>query len=697
MNALIRKELRENVRWALLAMAAFGSAALLALYPKDGPYNYISNGVTICRTSFLTVTLFGSAACGLLLGLVQIIPELKRDRWASLLHRPVARGVLFRGKAAAGLLLYALATVPPFLLAVWLAATPGHFPAPFVAEMVFPGTVDVCMGAAYYFAALAIALQRGGWVGVRVLPLLAAFHATCFVLDVKFFAVAMEAAVLMSLALFTAAWGAFHQPDLLRPRPWLGQAAFLLVVIYGVNGGGDLAESFFNTVGPSPHAPFTRYELTDEGVPLRIDYGKGGVVAAVRDLAGHVVSERRYRPDRVRNHLEFLNSCTEYIGDSHGHPRWSYQESYRESSAYLWANSPYYSPRLEQWFWLVGRRVLVGVQPLQKQIFSVLGARGYGPADARVAGFAPGTSIDYIGSDAYCLWQPERARFTLLPGRQFVDLVLPAPGPIYGVTNAWSQGGSDGVSVSVVAVALGTGMAVYDTRGALVTFLPYHRPMDRWGQLSLGVNGSLDRFYLRYDPSEWIDRKTRDTMPSFLEALDRPGAVVRAYTLPPVPDAPRPPRWTTLLKQRLQSPAFYFGTMLYKAVGAAGGSTRLRNDLRGQFGRDRQLTRTISGYVALLAVALAAATLLWARRVCFPPARARAWAGFVLLFGLPGFLAFRLASDWPRLVACARCARPRPIDAGQCPHCGAGWPAPPATGIEIFDAAPPAALLNSTP
>jgi hypothetical protein len=79
---------------------------------------------------------------GFLLGLIQILPELKRDRWAALLHRPVSRGVILRGKVVAGLILYAVATVLPFLYFVWQAATPGHFAAPFVPGMVQPGVAD---------------------------------------------------------------------------------------------------------------------------------------------------------------------------------------------------------------------------------------------------------------------------------------------------------------------------------------------------------------------------------------------------------------------------------------------------------------------------------------------------------------------------------------------------------------------------
>ena len=696
MNALLLKELRENFKWALLAMAAFGLAVYYALYPSGDQqefYNYFNSGITLCRTAFLNVTTFGCAAIGLALGLIQILPELKRDRWAALLHRPVSSGTIYRGKAVAGVVLYAVAVLPPFLWAVWLAATPGHFGAPFVPELVLPGTLDLCMGVTYYFAALALALQRGGWVGLRALPLLAAVHASYFVLDNRFFYVAMEASVLMSLALFTAAWGEIHQQDLFRARPWLGKAAFLAVGIYGVCGLGDLADSFFTAVWPPPYPNFEQYQLTEDGTLLHIIYGKGGVIVAVQNLTGQTMTDPRYQPDRVRNQFKYLNTFSEYIGDPHGYRQRTYQASYRESRLSLWADYPYLYPRMEQWFHLVKKKYMIGFLPLKKLPFAVLDRRGFEPATAAPEGFPPQVSFESVTQATYSLWEPGRVRFAFLDRRQMIDVPLPAPGPVYGEGTAYGR--TPHGSVNILGVALGSGLAVYDDKAALVTVLPYHQQMDRWGSLSLGINGALDRFYLRYEPSAWIDEPTRKTMPSYLEEMNRQGEVLHAYTLPPLPESPHPVAWNTFVRQRLQSPVFYFGTMAYKWVGATFGSARMRDDLTRQFGQDRTLTWEIIPCVIILSLVLSAATFFWARRVYFSPARSWAWAGFVFAFSLPGFIAFRLSTDWPRLVPCPRCSRGRPVEAEQCPRCGADWPTPPATGTEIFAPREPESLATN--
>ncbi len=437
MRALIWKELRENFKWALLAAAVLGAAEMHALYSVSNGepdfYEYSNEGITLCKPSFLVVTAFGCIAAGALLGLLQILPELKRDRWAALLHRPASRGVVFRGKVTAGLLLYAVATVPPFLLAVWLAATPGHFGAPFLPKMASPGAADICTGAVYYLAAVAAALQRG--IVLRVLPFLAAIYTSIFVLNIPLFNVAVEAAALMALALLVAGWGIIHNQESLRARPWLGKVAFLAVVFYGVCCVGGIALSLFHVAARASHLTTNEYQFTDNNVPLRltsIDY----VVVSVHDLKGAPVTDPKYQPGRVRNSLRILNSFTDYIGDAHGWRPHVYQDSYRESRAYLWAAYPYQYPRLEQWFEVSQPHYLIGYLPFRKTPFEILDRLGFRPVHGtppKPEGFPADMEVGGGPEESYCIWTPGSARFAYLRTRKMVDLALPVPGPIQGV------------------------------------------------------------------------------------------------------------------------------------------------------------------------------------------------------------------------------------------------------------------------
>jgi hypothetical protein len=685
MITLIWKELRENLKWALLAALVLAGAELYALYQsRNGQFDYYSNidGITLCKSSFLIATTFGCAAIGFFLGLLQILPELKQDRWAALLHRPVQRGVIFFGKAAAGLILYAMAAVPPFLLCVWLASTPGHFAAPFVPGLVLPGAADTFAGLLYYFAALGVALQGGGRIGVKALPLFAAVHVTCFVVAAVTFSDAVWATAAMAVALCIAAWGVMLHQNSFSGRPWPGRCALLAVVFYGLCGVGDLFRLVFVSE-QSQNSSFTNYELSDSGVPLKIHY-VNGVVVSVQGLDGNAPQDANYKPDRIRSHVRYLNSCSMYIGDAHGWSRnWS-PDSYRSSYGYLWANQPYQYPRLEQWYYLVQQRTIVGMQPDKKTPIGRLDTRGFEPMSAAPAPFAPGVELQVMRADGYCLWDAKSVRFANLAKREITNVALPIPGAVFGAGTAWANG-ENGV-VNVTAIALAEAVAVYDQRNRrLIATLPYHQEMDHWGNLLLGVNGDGDRFYLWYKPSMWIPRKARKGMPSYLEEVNAQGQVLHSYTLPPLPDPQESRTWIDYLTQDLKSPAFFFGRLAYRKAGAALGNNRLRNDLAWDLGENWKVTEETAVSITILSTLLAGMTLWWARRVQFAWRRAWSWAGMAFAFNVAGLMAFRLMADWPRFVPCAACGRNRPIDGERCPHCGAAWPDPEPSGTEIFD------------
>jgi hypothetical protein len=154
----------------------------------------------------------------------------------------------------------------------------------------------------------------------------------------------------------------------------------------------------------------------------------------VKDVNGNSFTDPKLKPDRVRNQILGINGSSEYIGDSHGwHPS-AYQSSYRELRSYAWGNGPTYFPRPEQWFMLVGPRYMIGFLTQKKSPFAYLDRNGFEPASATPQGFDPdgqvGTAAD---QNNYCLWNPSSASFTDFGQQKVVPLVLPAPGPIYGV------------------------------------------------------------------------------------------------------------------------------------------------------------------------------------------------------------------------------------------------------------------------
>jgi hypothetical protein len=92
-------------------------------------------------------------------------------------------------------------------------------------------------------------------------------------------------------------------------------------------------------------------------------------------------------------------------------------------------------------------------------------------------------------------------------------------------------------------------------------------------------------------------------------------------------------------------------------------------------------------WINALAVCGLTAALAW---LCYRRQRLMAapwtwvWVVFVLLFGVPGYLAYRFHSRWPVLETCHVCGRAVPRDREKCAACGSPFPVPAPKGIEVF-------------
>src|SRR4051812_12094114 len=123
MNAWICKEIRQSWKWTLLALVGMASAMAYSLYSR--PWDSVSS------YTFLTVTTFGSAVMGSGLCFLQLFPDLRRDEWAFMMHRPISPERILGAKLFAGGMLYLAATLLPFLAAAFWASRPGNVPGPF--------------------------------------------------------------------------------------------------------------------------------------------------------------------------------------------------------------------------------------------------------------------------------------------------------------------------------------------------------------------------------------------------------------------------------------------------------------------------------------------------------------------------------------------------------------------------------------
>ena len=90
--------------------------------------------------------------------------------------------------------------------------------------------------------------------------------------------------------------------------------------------------------------------------------------------------------------------------------------------------------------------------------------------------------------------------------------------------------------------------------------------------------------------------------------------------------------------------------------------------------------------IAVLALSIVLAILVQRRSRGFGLSRREqiAWSVFVLLFGLPAYVGWRLYRRWPIRQPCANCHAQAPRDRVACADCGTRFPDPSLKGIEIF-------------
>jgi hypothetical protein len=98
------------------------------------------------------------------------------------------------------------------------------------------------------------------------------------------------------------------------------------------------------------------------------------------------------------------------------------------------------------------------------------------------------------------------------------------------------------------------------------------------------------------------------------------------------------------------------------------------------------LKDTWPSLIAVVALSIVLAILVQRRSRAFGLTRREqiAWLVFVVLFGLPAYVGFRLFRRWPIRQPCPNCRARAPRDRVACAECGMRFPDPSLKGIEIF-------------
>lgn len=666
MSTIIWKEIRENLKWAVLALlvSAVGMWMTLGSYTRPPMFPGQFDATHILSESFLVMTTVGGALFAGLIGFGQVIFEGRPDQWAFLVHRPIPRSQIFFGKAVAGLALYFLGFGIPLAAIVIWASLPGSSPAPFEWRMALPALADLLNGTVYYFAGMLTGLRQARWYGSRCLGILAALSATFGVIMFSnFWSAAVISVIAIGLSAL-AAWGSFLSCGRYSDQPALGRfalAAFFvpgtltIVVAAGVFVGIAAAQT------RRDYRKYTNYQIVKDGSVLKVTTVNSSVIKAV-DLNGAPFQppegEGAGSLGQISQHFVPVASL-KVSNRTQRHGGRSYR-SWRTFFAPLPATSD------ALWCYSRTKDRILGYSVSNGRLVGSIGPNGFitGEIDGPDR-FRPFDSGDWI----YSVRSGDVLHFSdgiyrlALEERKVVNLFSPANGdPILGSTSIHAEG-----QWAFVAVATEGWIEVMTMNGKTVFRFENVHSDDEYGLAFVGKLPNLERFVFQFKASYYSPPDRRAMRQERLQVVSTDGTVMPESELPLLAS-----QEVTLSKAE-SAISSIIPPVLMTPLWVASKDSR-------QF---------YASFVLLMSIAIglicAACGVPMSRRSAFSSRRIIGWALFNGLFGLPGLLTFISVHEWPLRVPCASCGKQRVVTRETCEHCQADFPIPDRDGTEIFE------------
>ena len=689
LKALFWKECRENARWAVLSAAALAvglaytvyhaAAANAAAQPDNGlRLGYVWENATLVFT-------LGAPLVGLLLGLLQILPELRRDQWAFLVHRPAARTTLFWGKVLPGLFLYLLATTLPLLVLTAWDAVPGHQAAPFDGRFTLGCWAAILAGLPLYFAGLTTALRPARWYGSRALPVFAALLAPLTISAVTEFWQAILACVAVTAALLAAAWGSFLTSGQYAgsPRPArLGLGVSLLAGIAAAVLGFVLLsaavyQSLFNSARLT--FSFTQYGVDTDGQVLRTTSTDRGV--RYSDVQGRPLPalEQQSRTGAGVQLLNFVDIINPSARDQHmGHGYNSPQRYVAPLQTFL------YHSEDTAWFYLYTQDQAIGYSLRTRRVVGYLGPHGFA-GTSEGAGHFPELllSSEHLSNEVSLLHFAHSVVWFNTRQQEIKPLWPPSGTAHIDGLGHVAQSGPETFADAIVVAADGQ-FHLFSGGGSPLLTTPYaadaaHYPFVQVGTAPLtpGMMPPFPRFFFWYSRNvfgaqSWSDSK--------LVTLSSNGRVVQTTALPALQ---QPHYQTPILVGVLAPPAadfLVFGFAFHDHWFGNAQQKENWNPLAHDSGLPASLL--LSALVGLVSTVL---VWLISRRLGDERRGQLAWAVGAFWLGGYGVLLLLALRAWPARLPCPDCGQARVVDNAACEHCGAAWARPKRDGTEIFD------------
>jgi hypothetical protein len=683
MRALIWKEWRESVKWAVLP----GLLILLPMILLGWP----SEALPDLTGAFLFYLLAAVPAAAL--GFVQVFFEAQGDRRALLLHRPISRSRIFLSKAWAGLGIYFLAQAIPFVcVQVWMAI-PGHMAAPWDWRSGLPWVADVLAGVVYYFAGMLLAQREARWLGSRTLGLATASFGTFLVWSLPEFWQALLVIALLATVVGLAAWGSFLAGGAYAPQPEAGRAALALTLLAGLFVVSFIGKA---ALGQWLDSGLEYTHVIDrQGRMLVVLWKTGtGPLEAAGDLEGEV-------PPGLRGKRIDRNALTE-IEAPWTNLEWPIFRSYRNPGRLYVHYFNATRPGGERWFYVPAEGRLVGYDAIYGQKIGSFGPDGFSlPGEEPRERFAGELSYPSRLWDAF---SPSYLAFSAAV--YSVDFTRRTVHKLYtaepGETVVWASRWQDRrTKESLAVVSTDRSVHFLTEAGARVIAVPRDGDLRRYRVARVSRLESPQRYAVWYAPLWCLEPDEARAAPAYLLEYDSAGRQVARRSLPSKPDV-EPARAKAL---------FGLATPMTEATSLIGLTRSLRAEARSEGGtstwpiqylleewtghflpRPKEGPGRIGGlpwgFAALVLLSSAGCALICfavARRYAFSRGRCAAWALCGFVFGVAGLLLLLSVQDWPARVACPACGKGRLVTRDACEHCGAAHAPPAADGTEIFE------------
>lgn len=678
MKQIILKELREQYRVALIGMLIF-SALMIASFSSysqaltqalwNAGYVSADSFQPLMKSDILIQSAFVCGILGTLLGWLQIRAEKHPDLWAFLVHRPLERSDIFKAKAIAGLTLYFLAAgIPVTGFVIW-CVLPGKVAAPFEWPMLLPLLTMVLSGVGFYFAGLLTGIRKARWYATQGVGVGCAIAAAIFVFACMEFWQALAVLTLTATALALAAHGSYLTAGHFTGQSRVSKLCLCLVSTVAMT----CVAAFFlgilaNILSSNTEPRHTQYSIIKDGRIIKITR-KNLEEPVIEDLNGNPLidpstGKKITDRDLPTLHLESLHASVDL---------WKYESAsmrFEESYRYRFTSSirflcPWQVSKKQLWFLSANGRLISyhGMSRLPGPVLTPPGMPGGpGPDDSRLLlpfnysfGSYYGRAENGILASARTVYLVDTEKAELKP-----ILSTSAEDPFLATSEAVRS--STRPETQYCLLLSEKSIRLVSENGKILINTPYSPSYQQYPAVNVSLLSASNRFVIQMTPDYQRNKASGGHLKTQLTWITSPSTITETAPLPQSPQ-----------RNEIDFPNLLLTTTLPLVIPYWGEKPEER---------PWHIVRVI------MAGAMAAFGIGFARREAKSKSEQMFWGGFILLLGLPALLTFFAVHEFAARESCPKCKTSRRVDKDQCEQCEAPFDKPQPTGTEIFEALP---------